>query len=168
MHPDPRPFPGDTAGRARETRQIRSLNLVSDLAFRAHLITVIGDLGPVAFATVGVAKPDDLADVLALVRLERPDVVLLDATGCEPGVARVVTALADASAALGVVVVCEQSTAAARRLGALPKWGWTQDLRSAFECAAADRSPRAPRAIAQAGPLAGWAEAGHGPAAHRS
>lgn len=139
---------------------IRSLTLSADLAYRAHLIAVIADLGPVAFADIALAERDDVADVLALVGHEHPDVLLLDATGCEAGVSRIVNALADASAGLGVVVVCEHSTAAARRLGALPKWGWTQDLRSAVERAAGDGRPRVPGALAEAGPLAGWAEQG--------
>jgi hypothetical protein len=142
--------------------RIRSLILGPDLAYRAHLIAVIGDLGPLAFATIAMAEHDDPADVLALVRYERPEVVVFDATGCESGVARVVNALAEASAAVGVVVVCEHSTATALRLGALPKWGWTQDLRSAVERAAVERRPRAPGAIAGAGPLAGWAAASPG------
>lgn len=154
------PSASDRTSQVVRLHPVRSLILGSDLPYRAHLIAVIGDLGPVAFATVALGERDDVADVLALVLHEHPDVVLLDATGCEAGVTHLVAALADASASLGVVVVCEHSTAAARRLGALPKWGWTQDLRSAVERAAVDRHPRAPGAIAAPGPLAGWAEEG--------
>jgi hypothetical protein len=69
--------------------------------------------------------------------------------------------------AVGVVVVCERPTAAARQLGALPKWGWTEDLRSAVESASVRGRPRLPEGIARAaatapppGPLAGWADDG--------
>jgi DNA-binding NtrC family response regulator len=101
------------------------------------------------------------ADVLALVRRENPDVVVLDATDCEEGVERLVPALADDLPRVGVVVVCEHSTTAAQRIGALPKWGWTQDLRRAVERAYDDRGRRIrvrrPAAIPRAaGPLAGW------------
>jgi hypothetical protein len=143
---------------------IRSLVLSSDRAYRERALAVLAGLGPVSFATIALASCEDLPDVLALVRHERPEVVVLDASGCEAGVARVIVALAEASADVGVVVVCERSTAAARQLGALPKWGWTQDLRGAVEAAWMDRRPRAPEGIATAeaagpaGPLAGWVE----------
>jgi hypothetical protein len=136
---------------------ISSLVLGGETSFRAHVLGVIADLGPVAFASVGMAANDEPADVVALVLHERPDVVLLDATGREAGVRRVVLALAEASVRVGVVVVCEHSTPAARQLGALPKWGWTQDLRGAVQRAFVEGRAPAPR---PAGPLAGWADQG--------
>lgn len=125
--------------------------------FRAHVLGVIADLGPVAFARIAMADGDDPADVVALVAHERPDVVLLDATGREAGVRRVVRALAESPVRAGVVIVCEHSTPAARQLGALPKWGWTQDLRGAVEQAFVDGRAPSP---SPPGPLAGWADQG--------
>jgi hypothetical protein len=136
---------------------IRSLVLGGETSFRAHVLGVIADLGPVAFASIDLAGDEDPADVVALVLHERPDVVLLDATGREAGVRRVVRALAEASVRIGVVVVCEHSTPAARQLGALPKWGWTQDLRGAVQRAFVEGRAPAP---SPAGPLAGWADRG--------
>jgi DNA-binding NtrC family response regulator len=138
---------------------IRSLVLASDAAYRDRVLRIVGDLGPVVFASaVECGEP---ADVVALVRSERPDVVLLDASEAEASAERVIAALHEAAARVGIVVVCEHSTIAARRLDALPKWGWTQDLRRAVERAYGERGRRvlgrrpagAPRA---AGPLAGW------------
>jgi hypothetical protein len=149
-------------------RPIRSLVLGSDLVYRDRAFAVLGDLGPVAFEITALWEHDEVSDVLGLVRVERPDVVVLDATGCEAGVERLILQLADAAPRIGIVVVCEHSTPAARRLDALPKWGWTKDLRSAVERAYADGNPRRPGALAAvrrrgpvrraAGPLAGWAD----------
>jgi hypothetical protein len=140
---------------------IRSLVLASDVAYCERVLAVVGDLGPVLLAMTALHGYGDPADVLTLVRHENPDVVVLDATGCEEGVERLMPALVDGLPRVGVVVVCEHSTAAAQRLGALPKWGWTQDLRRAVERAYDDRGrrirSRRPAAVARAaGPLAGW------------
>jgi DNA-binding NarL/FixJ family response regulator len=127
--------------------------------------SILGDLGPVICATTAVSERAEPADVVALARSENADVLLLDATGCEADAQRVVAALAESAPRLGVVVVCQHSTAAARRLRALPKWGWTQDLRNAVESAHADRRRRIIGALPagrpmlpprSAGPLAGW------------
>jgi hypothetical protein len=145
---------------------IRSLVLASDVAYCERVLAVVGDLGPVLLAMTAVHGCGDPADVVALVRHENPDVLVLDATGCEEGVARLIPVLADELPRVGVVVVCEHSTTAAQRLGTLPKWGWTQDLRRAVERAYDDRgrrmaghrtARRRPAAIPRAaGPLAGW------------
>jgi hypothetical protein len=141
---------------------IRSLVIGGEDSFRAHVLAVIADLGPVSFASIAMhGDGTNATDVVGLVRHERPDVVLLDATGREAGVRHVLEALADSQNGdgdgIGVVVVCEHSTPAARGLGALPKWGWTQDLRGAVERAfLAGRAP----APSPAGPLAGWADEG--------
>jgi hypothetical protein len=151
---------------------IRVLVVGTDRAYRERALAVLAGLGHVGFAPIA---PRDHDELLALVRDERPDVVVLDASGCEPAAGRFVVALAETSAAVGVVVVCEQATPAARRLGALPKWGWTQDLRDAVELASVDGRPRLPDGIAAAaeeprppGPLAGWAEDGPPPAPGRA
>jgi DNA-binding NarL/FixJ family response regulator len=140
---------------------IRSLVLASDAAYCERVLAVVGDLGPVLLAMTAVHGCGDGADALALVRHENPDVVVLDATGCEEGVEHLLPVLADELPRVGVVVVCEHSTAAAQRLGALPKWGWTQDLHRAVERAYDDRGhrirSRRPAAFPRAaGPLAGW------------
>jgi hypothetical protein len=159
------PSDSDPAPIAR-LHPIRSLVVGGEDSFRAHVLAVIADLGPVSFSSIAMtADGDGATEVVALVRHERPDVVLLDATGRETGVRRVLAALADGQdgdgdgdgVGVGVVVVCEHSTPAARRLGALPKWGWTQDLRGAVERAFLDGRAPAP---GPAGPLAGWAEEG--------
>jgi hypothetical protein len=91
--------------------------------------------------TFASAAPTDPDDVTWLVRQERADVIVLDATGCEGAVARIIVALSTAAPRLGVVVVCEHLTEAARALAALPKWGWTRDLRGAVQRAQVDGSP---------------------------
>jgi hypothetical protein len=145
---------------------IRSLVISSDAAYRNRVRKVVGDLGPVLHAIFAVRDCGEPADVVALVQQENADVIVLDATDCEERARRVIAVLADDVPRVGVVVVCEHSTAGARRLGALPKWGWTQDLRTAVERAYADRrrritgARRADRPAAPAprtaGPLAGW------------
>jgi CheY-like chemotaxis protein len=158
----PPPSASDATSDVVRLHPIRTLVLGDDLAYRERALAVIGELGPVSFASL--AGCDDLADVLALVAHERPDVVVLDASAGEEAAVRVIGGLAGAAAPVGVVVVCEQSTAAARRLGARPKWGWTQDLRSAVEGAYAHGHPRLPELLPTsdaprpAGPLAGWVE----------
>ena len=144
---------------------IRCLVVGGEDSFRAHVLAVIADRGPVACARLALTAAGATgAVVVALVRHERPDVVLLDATGRETGVRHVLAALAagqnGAADGIGVVVVCEHSTPAARRLGALPKWGWTQDLRGAVERAFVDGRAPVP---GPAGPLAGWADKGPRP-----
>jgi hypothetical protein len=162
----PPPSASDATPAVARLRKIRSLVLGSDLSYREHALAVLGVLGPVAFTTVDLAERGSPADVLALVRAERPDVLVLDATGREAAVARVIDALVSAAATVGVVVVCEHSTATARQLGARPKWGWTEDLRRAVELASVAGVPPPPGVIASPdgpgtpGPLAGWAELG--------
>jgi hypothetical protein len=144
---------------------IRSLVLVDDAAYCERVRSILGDLGPVICAAGTVTERAEPPDVVALVRRENADILLLDATGCEADAQRIVAALAEAIPRVGVVIVCQHSTAAARRLGALPKWGWTQDLRNAVERAHADRRRRITGALPagrpalpprSAGPLAGW------------
>jgi hypothetical protein len=162
----PPPSASDATPAVIRLRPIRVLVLGTDLAFRERAQAVLSELGSVTFADLSPADEDG-DDLLALVGQEAPAVVVLDASGCEAAAGRIIVALAETSAAVGVVVVCEQATPAARKLGALPKWGWTQDLRSAVEMAYVERRPHLPDGIAAAaesprppGPLAGWAEDG--------
>jgi len=112
----------DTTSGVIRLRPIRSLVLGSDLGYRDRALAVLGGFGPVVFAIMALWECDELGDVMGLMRQEHPDVVVLDATGCEAGVERVILELADVAPRIGIVVVCEHSTAAARRLEALPKW----------------------------------------------
>jgi hypothetical protein len=153
----PPPSDSDRTSSIARLHDIRSLVLSDEDSFRAHVLGVIADLGPVSFARIAISDTGDPADVVALVLHERPDVVLLDATGRESGARRALRALAESPVRAGVVVVCEHSTPAARQLGALPKWGWTQDLRGAVEQAFLDGRAPAP---GPPGPLAGWADKG--------
>jgi hypothetical protein len=117
---------------------IRVLVIGVDARYRDRAQTVIGELGPVAFA---VAEPTDPDAVAVLAHRERADVVVLDATGCEAAVAKVVAALAAKAPRLGAVIVCEHLTEAARSLNALPKWGWRSELSAAVQHARIDGSP---------------------------
>jgi len=110
----------------------------TDEHYRERAQVVLGELGSVAFAAV---QPADQELVAELALHEQADVVVLDATACEAAAARVVATLATAAPRLGVVVVCEHLTHAARDLGALPKWGWMRDLRVAVQHAQIDGSP---------------------------
>ena len=116
---------------------IRSLVVGRDLAFRQRAVTVLGELGVVAFA---VASLDVAEEVVALVRMERPDVVVLDATGCELDVARVVSELCDVAPAVGVVLVASQGTSV-HRLPTVDKWGWAEELSRAVQTAYARGNP---------------------------
>ena len=122
-------------------RVIDTLVIGSDARYGQRARDVLGDVGGV---TLALSPPTDPADAQWLVQQSRAAVVVLDATGCEAAVGRVIAALSDSSPRLGVVVVCEHLTDAARSLGALPKWGWKRDLRSAVQRAQIDGSPLAP------------------------
>jgi len=125
-------------------RPIRTLVVSSDVAYHRRALTVLVELGKVSFAVVSLSDPGDIASLL---RSEGADVVVLDATDCEAAAQHVIEHLADASPRTGVVVVCHHCTDAARSLQALPKWGWTQDLRAAVELAYHDGNPLCPGAL---------------------
>lgn len=125
-------------------RPIRTLAISPDLAYHERAWTVLSELGPVSFTIASLADADDIA---ALLHAEPADVVLLDATGCETAAGRVIATLAETSPRTGIVVVCHHCTAAARDLRALPKWGWTQDLRAGVEAAYRAGNPLSPVAL---------------------
>ena len=125
---------------AQRSAPIRALAIGADAGYRERFETVVGEVGGVAFA---LAAPSDADHVWWLVQRERANVVVLDATGCEAAVARVVVALSALAPRLGVVVVCEHLTEAAHDLHALPKWGWRRELRAAVLRAQIDGSPLA-------------------------
>ncbi len=109
-------------------RPIRTLVIARDLGFRQRAMTVLVALGPVSFAVVA---PDE---VVALVERQRPDVVVLDATGAAAAIGETVAALHEVNPHLGVVVVSDES-GRTRSLPALPKWGWAADLARAVQVA---------------------------------
>lgn len=137
-------IPGRMSTQSMTARQgtgaIRALVVAADGRYRVRAETVIGEVGGVAFA---LGAPTDPEDVWWLVRHERASVVVLDATGCEAAVQRVIAKLYAVAPRLGVVVVCEHLTDAARDLRALPKWGWTRELRAAVLRAQIEGSPLA-------------------------
>jgi hypothetical protein len=120
---------------------INALVISADARFHQRAEAVIGEVGEVSSAPMA---PADGADVAWLVEESCADVVVLDASGCEAAVASAIAALAATAPRLGVVVVCEHLTSAARGLGALPKWGWMRDLRVAVQHAYIDGSPLTP------------------------
>ena len=147
-----RPFDATPPSRAADEvlapvirlRPIRTLVVSLDLAYHERAMTVLGELGRVTCAVTGLSEPRDIAHLVAQ---ERPDVVLLDATGCESAARKVMAALADAAPRAGIVTVCHHCTEAARELDALPKWGWTQDLRAGVELAYREGNPLSPLAL---------------------
>jgi hypothetical protein len=107
-------------------RPIRTLVVARDLGFRQRAMTILGELGPVAFAVVS------LDDVVALIEQQRADVVVLDATACASSIPRIVAALYDVNPRVGVVVISDGTPDHARRgVPALPKWGWATDISAA-------------------------------------
>jgi hypothetical protein len=128
---------GESVAPVIPLRPVRTLVLSSDLAYRQRALTVLSDLGPVSFAA---ASPTGADAVAALLHAEA-DVVLLDATGCETAAREVIATLAGTAPRAGIVVVCQHCVGAALDLCALPKWGWTQDLRAAVEVACHEGNP---------------------------
>jgi hypothetical protein len=122
-------------------RPIRTLVISCDRDYRDRSMTVLSELGPVSFAVTSLGEP---GDIVGLVQDECPDVVVLDATGSETAARLAIAALADSAPRAGIVVVCHHCTDAARELGALPKWGWTTDLRASVELAFRDGNPLGP------------------------
>ena len=114
--------------------------VTSDARYGERAQRVLGELGTVTLALAAPADPDDVS---WLVEQARAGVLVLDATGCEATVGRIVTALSESAPRLGIVVVCEHLTDAAHELRALPKWGWTRELASAVQRAEIDGSPLA-------------------------
>jgi hypothetical protein len=106
-------------------RAIRTLVIARDLAFRERAMTVLVELGFVAFAVVSLEAADD---VLALVDEQRADVVVLDATGCAPAIARIVVQLGEIAPRVGIVVVSDEIDCVGHALPVTPKWGWATDL----------------------------------------
>lgn len=129
---------GESLAPVIRLRPVRTLVLSPDLAYRERALTVLSDLGPVSFAAASTAAPGDVA---ALLDEEPADVVLLDATGGETAAREVIETLARTAPRTGIVVACEHCTGAARDLRALPKWGWTHDLRAGVEVAYHDGNP---------------------------
>ena len=109
---------------------IRTLVIARDLAFRQRAMTVLAELGVVSFA---IASLDAREQVLALVEHERPDVVVLDATGCSAAIHALVYLLFEHAPRTGVVVVSSNGNDHRLGLPAVPKWGWACDLSHAVQ-----------------------------------
>lgn len=135
---------GEALAAVIRLRPIRTLVVSPDLAYHERAITVLGEIGRVLSAVSTLSEPREIAQ-LAL--NERADVVLLDATGSESNAREVIAALAQAAPRAGIVTVCQHCTHAAHELGALPKWGWTQDLRAGIELAYHEGNPLSPLAL---------------------
>ncbi|MEA2193090.1 MAG: hypothetical protein QOI73_3211, partial [Solirubrobacteraceae bacterium] len=140
---------GNAGAESMTAAPVGTLVVAGDTAYRERARGVLGELGPVTFA---LALPTDPEDVAWLVRQARPEVVVLDATGCETEVATVLAALAQQAPRVGVVVVCEHLTQAAQILRALPKWGWKRELRAAVELARLEGNPLVHRRTGLVGP----------------
>ncbi len=125
-------------------RPISTTVVSPDSDYRERACTVLSPLGSVRFAVASLHEAQDIADLL---HAQPADVVLLDATGCEPAAHAVIALLAERAPRTGVVVVCHHCTEAARQLRALPKWGWTQDLRAGVELAYREGNPLAAAAL---------------------
>ncbi|MGH2841935.1 MAG: hypothetical protein ACRDKY_14025 [Solirubrobacteraceae bacterium] len=126
----PGPGPATALAPVIMLRPIRTLVLARDLAFRQRAITVLRDLGPVAFAIVDLGAPER---VIALIREQRADVVVLDITGCAPAAAGVLTEIRDRAPMVGVVVVSDEVEVRSHANRALPKWGWASELTQAVQ-----------------------------------
>jgi hypothetical protein len=109
---------------------IRTLTIARDLAFRQRAMTVLAELGPTAFAVISL---DDPAEVVALIKQQRADVVVLDVTFSATELANVVTALSTAAANVGVVAVSDRAGPTGHSLPLVPKWGWASDLAHAAQ-----------------------------------
>ncbi len=111
-------------------RPIRTLTIARDLAFRQRAMTVLGELGPTAFAVVALEEPED---VVELVVQQRANVVVLDVTVSASALAHVVVALSERVPRVGVVAVSDRVACAGHALPVLAKWGWAADLARAAQ-----------------------------------
>ena len=109
---------------------IRTLVIARDLAFRERAMTVLADLGVASFA---IAAIDAHGRVLALIDHERPDVVVLDATGCAASIGNLVCELYEHAPRMGIVIVSSNDRDERLGLPSLPKWGWAADLARAVQ-----------------------------------
>lgn len=109
--------------------QVRTLVIARDLAFRQRAVTVLEDLGVVAFV---VAPLEPAGAVVELITRQRADVVMLDTTGCAPAVARLVYELCELAPRVGIVLVGNRDDRS-DRLPTLDKWGWAEELSRAVQ-----------------------------------
>jgi NAD(P)-dependent dehydrogenase (short-subunit alcohol dehydrogenase family) len=142
---DPTPAVAEQIAPVVRLRPIRTLVVSHDLDYKERALRIISELGPTAFAVGSLSVPDDIVDLVAS---ERAHVLVLDATDREHDVAAVISRLADPFPRVGIVVVCHHCSAAALELDALPKWGWTQDLRAGVERAYVQGNPLCPGLLA--------------------
>lgn len=110
---------------------IHTLVISRDLVYRSHVLGALSKLGPASFA---LATADGSDDVVGLVRHERTDVVVLDATASSKTALDTVAALRRVTPQVGVVVVYgEPDDAPAEVLAPLEKWAPADALGEAVE-----------------------------------
>ena len=80
---------------------------------------------------VGEAK--STASLASTIAEERPDVVVLDATGCTQAIGGLVYELYEHAPRTGVVLVSSSGQDERLGLPTLPKWGWAADLSHAVQ-----------------------------------
>ena len=132
MESSPPPDDGAAPPLASVTRlrPIRTLTIARDLAFRQRAVTVLGELGPTAFAVAALDRP---ADIVALVVEQQADVVVLDVTASATELAQVAVALLKSLPRVGIVAVSGEKPKAGHALAVLAKWGWAAELLQAAQ-----------------------------------
>lgn len=127
-------------------REVRTVTISCDLAFRRRAVTVLEPLGPTAFAICSLARRDAVLDIL---RTQRAGVAVLDVTLAPARLVDLVNELAELAPDLGVVAVADTEPAVALGLAVLPKWGWASDLVAAVQLAdqAGNPLPREPTVL---------------------
>ena len=107
--------------------------------YRERAQSGLGELGDVDFTLTLPTDPEDITWLVARGAARRRRARRDRLRG--RGRARPSRRWPSASPRIGVVVVCEHLTDAARELHALPKWGWTRELRTAVQRARLDGNP---------------------------
>lgn len=119
-------------------REVRTVAVSCDLAFRRRALTVLEPLGPTAFAICSLERRDAVLDVL---RTQQAEVAVLDVTLAPARLLDLVADLADLAPHLGVVAVADTPPAFPLGLPVLAKWGRASDLVRAVHLAARIGSP---------------------------
>jgi hypothetical protein len=150
---DPRLPGADALAPVIRLRPIRTIVVSPDLAYRERATAVLSGLGRVTFT---LASLSEAGEVERLADGRPADVVVLDATDCEAPAQDLNAQLARRAPRTGVVVICHHCTDAARELQALPKWGWTHDLRAAVEDAYREGNPLRPGPLSSLSRRSAW------------
>lgn len=129
-------------------RDVRTVTVSCDLAFRRRAVTVLEPLGPTAFAICSLARHDAVLDVL---RTQRAGVAVLDVTLAPARLLDLVADLAELAPELGVVAVADTEPALDLGLPVLPKWGWASGLVAAVQLADRTGNPLGREPVVLAG-----------------